>query len=1157
MLAAESSSSTVEKLSGVVPGFDALLLGKIAQDNGFALHIVSEEKRLEILANQLAFFCPKVQVLQLPGWDCLPYDRISPHPEIISLRMRALSTLAQGTGLAKGKGTEVEPTILLMAASSLIQRLPPKDLFVETALYLKSGLSIGLNQIITFLEGHAYHRTETVREVGEYAVRGGIIDIFPVGFENPVRVDFFGDEIDSLKQFDALSQLTTKTIKEVSLFLAQEVVMTEETQERFRHGYRNLFGAVVASDPLYESIQAGQRHAGMEHWLPLFYERTSRIQDFLPESYHLSFDEQAAVSAEERLEHIQEYYASRQEILGKEETPYRPLPPKALYLKEDEWQDVLNLPHQLFTSQQIPDGKDHGVKRVPSFAAARQNPDLSVYKEVESYIQDQRVQNRQAVITAYSDGAKARLITLFAEHNTHLKAVECQTWQDVVDLEVHQVAFITLDLDYGFTAPGFVFLTEQDIVGDRLARPVKRKRKSDAFIAEVSALQEGDLVVHEEHGIARYDGLETLVVDRVSHDCLRLIYAGNDRLFLPVENLDMLSKFGHDEGSTQLDKLGGAGWQARKAKVKKDLLAMAGELLKVAAARKIKQGESFVAPKGTAEEFAMGFPFAETNDQLVAIEETLHGLQSGPPMDRLVCGDVGFGKTEIALRAAFTVAMNGAQVAVIVPTTLLARQHAANFKKRFEGFPVQVSQLSRLVKPADAARVKEGLRKGDVNIVIGTHALLAESIKFADLGLVIVDEEQRFGVKQKERLKSLKDDVHVLTLTATPIPRTLQLSLTGVKDLSLISTPPVDRLAVRTFVMPFDGLVVREAILREKHRGGQSFYVVPRIKDLKEVAEKLDEILPDVKYAVAHGQMAPADLEDVMTAFMDGKYDVLLSTHIVESGLDISTANTMIIHRADMFGLAQLYQLRGRVGRSKVRAYAYLTLDPKKRVTDQAKKRLEVMQTLDHLGAGFSLASHDMDIRGAGNLLGEEQSGHIKEVGIELYQQMLEEAVAARKEGVSLAEEGEETWSPQINIGTSVLIPEKYVSDLNVRLALYRRIADLQTREEIDSFAAELIDRFGKLPPEVDNLFDIVALKSVCRKACVEKVEAGPKGGTITFHNNIFPNPDKLIEFIQSQSGTVKVKPDQRLTIIRPWNDLQVRVGGVRQILSTLATLAN
>jgi len=637
------------------------------------------------------------------------------------------------------------------------------------------------------------------------------------------------------------------------------------------------------------------------------------------------------------------------------------------------------------------------------------------------------------------------------------------------------------------------------------------------------------------------------------HACLSLEYAGGDKLYLPVENIELLTRYGHEEGL--LDRLGGGAWQAKKAKLKARIRDMADRLIRLAAERALRKGAILTPPDHHAwEEFCARFPYAETEDQLNAIADVLGDLESGAPMDRLVCGDVGFGKTEVALRAAFVTAMAGMQVAVIAPTTLLARQHFRSFSERFRGLPVRVRQLSRFVAAKEADDARAGLADGTVEIVIGTHALLAKSVKFRSLGLLVIDEEQHFGVAHKERLKQLRSDVHVLTLTATPIPRTLQLALSGVRELSLIATPPVDRLAVRTYVSELDPVTIREALLREHYRGGQSFYVVPRISDLDEVATFLRETVPEVKFVVAHGQMPAGELDEKMNAFYDGRFDVLVSTTIIESGLDIPAANTLIVERADMFGLAQLYQIRGRVGRSKLRAYAFFMTEPRKKLTAQAEKRLRVLGALDSLGAGFTLASQDLDIRGAGNLLGEEQSGQVREVGFELYQEMLEEAIAKLRSGeVELADDGD--WSPQINLGVPVLIPEAYVPDLDVRLGLYRRLSALERKVEMEGFAAELIDRFGPLPAEVDTLMLIVRIKALCKRAGIAKLDGGPKGATVQFHQDRYANPAGLVTFLNDQKGTAKIK-DNKVVVRRDWTGEKARLAGAFGIARDLAGLA-
>ncbi|WP_322097260.1 transcription-repair coupling factor [Pelagibius sp. Alg239-R121] len=1109
----------------------------------------------------LAFFAPEVEIRSFPAWDCLPYDRVSPHRDILARRIDVLTDLATGTKAATGaKGP---PRVIVTTVNALMQRVPPRTTFADRLKEITPGARIETAELLSFLSSNGYFRTETVGEAGEFAIRGGILDVFPTGEEQPVRLDFFGDELESIRQFDPLTQLTTGRLERVVLKPVGEITLTPDAVERFRSGYRETFGAVSRDDPLYESVSDGRVHPGMEHWLPLFHDRLETLLDYLSDPVVL-LDHQAAEARDARLEAIDDFYGARKAMVSVRDAggaPYKPLNPAHLYLTTDEWDKGLSaLRGGIFTPYDLPDDLDGildaGAKAGENFAEARAKDDTNVFDAVRQFILQEQSAGRRVIVAAYSDGARDRLSSLLREHGqAGLAAAE--SWADAGNLDRSSVGLITLEIDHGFTTPDFTLITEQDILGERIGRQQRKRRRSENFLTEVSTLQALDLVVHVDHGIGRYEGLETIEVGGAPHDCLKVIYHGGDKLFVPVENIEVLSRFGSEDASVELDRLGGAGWQSRKAKVKQRIKAIADELIKIAAARAMKTADSLVPQEGIYDEFAARFPFPETEDQLRAIEDILDDLGSGKPMDRLVCGDVGFGKTEVALRAAFIAVMAGKQVAVVVPTTLLARQHYKTFSERFTGLPVNVVQLSRLVTSKDASDARAGLEKGTVEIVIGTHALLGKSVRFRDLGLLIVDEEQHFGVKQKERLKQIREDVHVLTLTATPIPRTLQLAMSGVKEMSLIATPPVDRLAVRTFVLPYDPVIVREAILREHYRGGQTFYVCPRLADIAELKERLAKLVPEVKIAVAHGQLPPSELEAVMTAFYDHQYDVLLSTNIIESGLDIPSANTMIVHRADMFGLAQLYQIRGRIGRSKTRGYAYLTLPPGRLLSTAAEKRLNVMQTLDSLGAGFTLASHDMDIRGAGNLLGEEQSGHIREVGIELYQQMLEEAVAVAKSG-GRAEEADEAkgWTPQINVGTSVLIPERYVTDLNVRLGLYRRLSELVTRNEIEGFAAELIDRFGDLPEEVENLLDIMTIKQLCRDAGVIKVDSGPKGAVVAFHNDQFANPAKLIGYIQSQAGIVNLRPDHKLVYKRAWSDAKARVKGVRMMLDSLVKLA-
>jgi transcription-repair coupling factor (superfamily II helicase) len=1148
--------------TGVPDGCDALLLAELVAllrtgAPQTILHVASDETAMARTAEAVRFFAPAARVLTLPAWDCLPYDRVPPRHDVMASRLATLSALASA-------GAVNTPALVVTTASAALQRMPTPKIVAANHFSAKPDDTIDTGRLTTFLSENGYLRTDTVREPGEFAIRGGIIDIFPPGTEEPLRLDLFGDVLEGIRGFDALSQRTTGTRETLDLMPANEVILAEGTAEKFRSRYREMFGAARSNDALYEAVSAGVRHPGMEHWLPLFYDSLATVFDYVDGPVVIGLQTGEALSA--RHEMIADYYNARVALgpAGRKGQPadddfvYNPLPPDALYLREDEWQARLDERavgrlEAFRAPATAPATIAIEGRRAHDFAEARNRPDVNLFEALGQRVANDRADGQRAAVAAYSAGSRDRMVQLMHDHGM-AGAQGVETWSQVGGATEDQLPVFVLGLDTGFSAAGLTIYTEQDVLGDRLVRGARRTRRAENFIAEVASLSDGDLVVHVDHGIGRFDGLETLEIGGAPHDCLRLIYANDDKLFLPVENLELLSRFGSEEATAQLDRLGGVGWQARRAKVKERIKEIAGELLRIAAARQLRDGTKLPAPPGLYEEFCARFPYTETDDQARAIDETIAALSSGRPMDRLVCGDVGFGKTEVALRAAFVTALNGRQVAIVAPTTLLARQHYQTFCERFAGLPVEIGHLSRLVTGQQARDVRAGIADGRIDIVIGTHTLLGKSIEFRDLALLIIDEEQHFGVAQKEHLKKLRSEVHVLTLTATPIPRTLQLALTGVRELSLIATPPVDRLAVRTFVVPYDPVTVREAIMREHFRGGQTFYVCPRIADIARVEERLRALVPEVKIAVAHGQMPAQALERVMTSFYDGEFEILLCTNIIESGLDLPSANTIIIHRADMFGLSQLYQLRGRVGRAKVRAYAYLTLSSDRQLPEAARKRLDVMQTLDSLGAGFSLASHDLDIRGAGNLLGEEQSGHIREVGVELYQQMLEEAVAAARD--SGTGEAAADWTPVIALGTPILIPETYVTALGLRLSLYRRIAALVEPTEIDAFAAEAIDRFGPLPSEVENLLQVVALKKLCRDAGVEKLDAGPKGAVISFRDNSFANPAALIDFITSQVGTVKLRPDHKLVYQREWADEQQRLRGVRRLMTQLAEVA-
>jgi transcription-repair coupling factor (superfamily II helicase) len=1146
-------------IANVAEGAEGLIVSDLARAisaqpkrSAITLAVVCRDgPRMQQLARSLEFFAPDVSLMQFPAWDCQPYDRVSPHQGILAQRMTTLARLCRLVGSEK-------PLVVLTTVNAIVQRVPAREFVAAQALSVAPGNVIPMDSIVNWLEHNGYSRSSTVREAGEYAVRGGILDLFPAGLEQPVRFDFFGDSLESIRSFDAETQRTLLDMRSLDLVPISEFQLVTETIRRFRMGYTAEFGAPERDDQLYQAVTEGRRHPGMEHWLPLFQEKMDTLFDYLGDA-PIAIEPQGEDAARERLKQIADYYEARRDAL---EHPgsgaiYKPLPPNRLYLTEDEWHRLLGAaPLARLTPFAVPEQAnlfDAGARQGRNFAPERNDSTVNVFEAVVAHIHALQAQRKKVVVALWSEGSRDRMASMLADHKLG-NITRVNAWRTVQATPRNETMLAVLGMESGFETDQVAIISEQDILGDRLVRPRRASRKLDNFISEITSLASGDLVVHVDHGIGRFVGLQTLQVAGAPHDCLELHYAADTKLFLPVENIELLSRYGSDQTNVELDRLGGAGWQTRKAKLKNRIREIAGELIKIAAERMLHEAPKLPVQSGLYDEFCARFPYEETEDQDAAISSTLKDLEAGRPMDRLICGDVGFGKTEVALRAAFAVALDGKQVAIVVPTTLLARQHARTFMERFKGFPVRIAQASRLIAQKELTQVKKGLAEGSIDIVIGTHALLGKSIKFRDLGLLIVDEEQHFGVSHKERLKQLRAEVHVLTLSATPIPRTLQLALTGVRELSIIASPPVDRLAVRTFVAPHDPLMIREALLRERYRGGQAFYVVPRIEDLAGVKDFLEKNVPEMKVAVAHGQMPPSMIEDIMSAFYDGKYDVLLSTTIIESGLDIPNANTLIVHRADMFGLAQLYQLRGRVGRSKLRAYALFTLPAQQKITPQAEKRLGVLQSLETLGAGFQLASHDLDIRGAGNLLGEEQSGHIKEVGFELYQSMLEEAIVHLKAGI--AEPPPERWSPQITIGMPVLIPEDYVSDLPVRLSLYRRLADLETDDEIDNFAAELRDRFGVLPDEVRYLFKVAAIKNYSRSANVEKVDAGPKGAVISFRENKFAEPDRLVSFIRQHGKAARVRPDMKVVFFQEWETPEERLKGTTDILRQLAQLA-
>ncbi len=1115
--------------------------------------VASNHQQMVEFAEMLSFIAPYLTVLTFPAWDVQAYDRLPPDAAIQATRMKTLAVLRN----------PLPHTVVITTVGAMATKVPAAK-NINLSRFIKPKQRINREELVQELLLAGYHRVGTVMEAGEFAVRGSLMDIFPASDNAPVRLDFFDDELETLYKFDPSTQRSGHAIAELTLFPACEVILDETLIETFRNRYRSLFPSGM-HDVMYKDISEGLVHPQMGHYLPLFYEQPLvTLTDYLPTGSVLftlpTFDHARAIFDDQ----ITDAFDSRVSLgeENSEEEPYRAIPPDLLYVIGEDWQSVLDKGTWLHASLKEQLGDDGNVQTFTKMVdvglkshlplTTQKTANKTVASILAEMVQKHGKSGDVVVLSAFTQSAIERLRRLLEEHDIH-SFIEHKEWSEacvqkgVVNLTISPIPWGFYDKE-----KQLLLLTEQDIFGEKQNTSARRpRRKAEEVLQHFSELTPGDRVVHSEHGIGRFIDLQTITTGGTAQDFICLAYENGDKLYVPVVALDMLSRYSGEDGGSKLDRLGGAAWQARKAKVKKQLLEMADELIKTAAERSSKTRPAYHKPEGLYDEFVSGFPYVPTSEQQQAIDDVETDLFGSQPMDRLVVGDVGFGKTEVALRAAFVAAADGRQVAVVVPTTLLARQHLIEFKKRFQNFPITVGGLSRLVPTAEAKRVKEGLKKGTVDIVVGTHAILSKNIGFANLGLVVVDEEQRFGVAHKERLKSLRSTVDILTLTATPIPRTLHMSMSGLKELSTITTPPVDRLAIRTFLMGYDSKVIREALLREVYRGGQVYVVTPRVDGLNKLAQQLRDLTPEVKVRTAHGQMDKTTLEGIMADFYDGKFNVLVATTIIESGLDLPSANTIIVHRADCFGLAQLYQLRGRVGRSKTRAYAYLLIPPGGKMTEDAHKRLQILNRLDHIGAGFTLASYDMDLRGPGNLLGAEQSGYIREVGFELYNQMLADAIRQRKSGD--VNSSEDTFTPVLNLGLTYRIPEEYVTDLSTRMRLYRRLSTLSGEQEIAEMKDELLDRFGTLPKPVEALFDVVTLRNKCRYLNIDKIETGEKGVLIGFYQDRFANPDGLLHYILAHPGIMSLRADQKVIWHRRWPDGHNRLQAIGRLLDELA----
>jgi len=1093
---------------GNLPGAALSLAIAEAASNAkrFTLLLTADSQSAERLQEELAFFAPELPVLHFPDWETLPYDLFSPHQDIVSQR---IATLYQLPELSHG--------VLVVPITTALHRLAPKRFLLGSSLVLDVGQKLDVEQMRLRLEAAGYRCVDTVYEHGEFAVRGALIDLFPMGSALPYRIDLFDDEIETLRTFDPENQRSIDKVESIRLLPAREFPLKKEAVTGFRARFRERFDVDFRRCPIYQDLSTGITPAGIEYYLPLFYEETATLFDYLPEDsqvFSLPGIEQAA---EQFWNDVRNRYEERRV------DPERPLlPPAELFMPVEDCFARLKLwPRVVASQQDVEPGI--GRERFP----AQPLPELAI----ESKASEPLGKLRQfldgfpgrVLFTAESAGRREVLLELLAR--LKLRPQEVEGWGGFLASE-ERLAIAIAPLDEGLLLDEVALVAESPLFGQRVMQRRRREKSRDGgdnVIKNLTELREGAPVVHIDHGVGRYQGLVTLEIEGQAQEFLLLQYADEAKLYVPVASLHLIARYtGSDDALAPLHKLGSETWQKAKRKAAEQVRDVAAELLDIYARRAARQGYAFKDPQVDYETFAAGFPFEETPDQQVAIDAVREDLLSAKPMDRLVCGDVGFGKTEVAMRAAFIAVHGGKQVAVLVPTTLLAQQHYNSFRDRFADWPVRVEVMSRFKSAKEVQNAITELAEGKIDILIGTHKLLQDDVKFSNLGLVIIDEEHRFGVRQKEQLKALRSEVDILTLTATPIPRTLNMSIAGMRDLSIIATPPARRLSVRTFVMEANNPTIKEALLRELLRGGQVYYLHNDVKTIEKCAADLQALVPEARIAIGHGQMRERDLEQVMSDFYHKRFNVLVASTIIETGIDVPSANTIIIERADKFGLAQLHQLRGRVGRSHHQAYAYLLTPPRKAMTDDAQKRLEAIANAQDLGAGFVLATHDLEIRGAGELLGEGQSGQIQAVGFTLYMEMLERAVKAIRKGEQPNLEQPLGGGPEINLRLPALIPEDYLPDVHARLILYKRIANAADEDGLKELQVEMIDRFGLLPEPTKNLVRLTLLKLQAEKLGITKIDAGPQGGRIEFSADTSVDPMVLIKLIQSQPNRYK-----------------------------------
>jgi transcription-repair coupling factor (superfamily II helicase) len=1135
----ESRPDGVTRWDGLHGSALALALHAAASDSDRPVLVVTASShRAQVLHRDLELLAGgDLPVLLFPDHETLPYDPFSPHPDIIAARLKTLSGLSK---LQRG--------LLLCPISSLMQRLPPADYILQRSFDLSAGDRLSIDSFRSRLSHAGYESVEQVYQSGQFAVRGSVVDLFPSGSAVPYRIDLFDEEIDSIREFDADSQRSTGKVDGIHMLPAREYPADRESLEAFRRAFRNRFDVDTRQVSLYQDLRAGIHPQGLEQYLPLFYEHTSTLLDYLAQAPQLVLADGVDDAAEAQQRRTRERWEQRRHDI---ERPI--LEPGELFLTPQELENAwAGGPRtvlfgrrgtaQRFSSQPVPDLHIHERGREPA-----------------AVLQDWLNAFDGRVLFA-ADTPGRREVMRSTLNAFDIQPGDCDTFAAFMHGDATS-GIAVLPIDEGFQCPhdehgAIAVVTESQLFGGR-SRPRAehraRERDPESIVRNLSDLAPGAPVVHEDHGVGRYQGLQTLEIDGLPAEFLMLEYRDGDKLYVPVSSLHLVSRYtGSEPDSVPLHRLGSRQWETARRKAARQVRDVAAELLDLYARRLAREGFAFPLDRKLYAEFASGFPFEETPDQQQAIDAVVSDLASPQPMDRVVCGDVGFGKTEVALRAAFVAVQAGRQVALLVPTTLLAQQHFSTFSDRLADWPVRVELLSRFRTAKQVNEVLGKLQEGKIDIVIGTHRLIQKDVRFKQLGLVIIDEEQRFGVRQKERLKQLRAEVDLLTLTATPIPRTLNMAMSGIRDLSIIATPPARRMAVKTLVTPWERAVLREALLRELQRGGQVFFLHNEVRNIQKIAREVQELAPQARIGVAHGQLAERELESVMLNFYRQRFNVLVCTTIIESGIDVPTANTIVINRADRFGLAQLHQLRGRVGRSHHRAYAYLVVPDRRSMTADARKRLEAIASLEELGAGFTLATHDLEIRGAGELLGSEQSGQINQVGFSLYSDMLARAVEALRNGEEPALDKPLRHGAELEFHVPALIPETYLADVQSRLTLYKRIASARDAAALRELQVEMIDRFGLLPDAVKNLFEIAELKRTAERIGITHLDFGPGGGRIEFSEQSNADPQALVRLMQESGGNYRMQGPQKLRILLQQTDARRRIEEARRVLSEL-----